>query len=491
VLQDAWGAAALSARQQQQLCARASADPLHRLDVLRDCRQAAGAGRALERGVPFVTLHQPSGAYGVCSEPLGKFKGRREFLSPTDLATGSEVLEYYSRVMAKFVATGRVRFYPSVTYDFDTRSFTDAKGQVKTVCFTTLVTPESYVTVPSMRPPPFPVEEGAATIKPVNALPTEEASRYVVLGCGKTGTDAVLHLLRRGVDQRQISWVVPRDTWYLLREKIWSPASGSILPFKLAFTNALLRSDSILGAFKALERAGYLGRLTLDHEPVQCRGALIRTADLHLLRTVQDVVRLGRVTAVRPNRLELEKGTMPLEPGSLLVDCTACGTGGYTANYDVWSPGHIRLSSNLTLFNPSHSSALVAYIETTSTDAAAKNKFIAHSAASPLLVVDGSPNFHGHLSQLVQGVYSELKTMRAIQAHGKKSFNFYFAARTNYVAPCHVPLRKTLWVMFGPARLDKKATRLMRKIERVGFEDMPPVDPRPRKAAASPARMVA
>ena len=64
-------------------------------------------------------------------------------------------------------------------------------------------------------------------------------------------------------------------------------------------------------------------------------------------------------------------------------------------------------------------------------------------------------------------------------------------ARTNYVAPCHVPLRKTLWVMFGPARLDKKATRLMRKIERVGFEDMPPVDPRPRKAAASPARMVA
>ena len=74
---------------------------------------------------------------------------------------------------------------------------------------------------------------------------------------------------RRGVDQRQSSWVVPRDTWYLLREKIWSPASGSVLPFKLAFTNALLRSDSIKGAFKALQRAGYLRRLNLAHAQVQ------------------------------------------------------------------------------------------------------------------------------------------------------------------------------------------------------------------------------
>ena len=46
------------------------------------------------------------GAYGVPSEPLGKLKNRREVLDPDDLATGAEVLSYYDRVMAKFVATG-------------------------------------------------------------------------------------------------------------------------------------------------------------------------------------------------------------------------------------------------------------------------------------------------------------------------------------------------------------------------------------------------
>ena len=44
----------------------------------------------------FVTLHQPSGAYGVPSEPLGKVKNGREVFDPDDLATGAEVLAYYS-----------------------------------------------------------------------------------------------------------------------------------------------------------------------------------------------------------------------------------------------------------------------------------------------------------------------------------------------------------------------------------------------------------
>ena len=49
-------------------------------------------------------------------------------------------------------------------------------------------------------------------------------------------------------------------------------------------------------------------------------GALITTAELSMLRTVQNVVRLGRVTAVRATSLELEKGAMPLAPGTLLVE---------------------------------------------------------------------------------------------------------------------------------------------------------------------------
>lgn len=32
----------------------------------------------------------------------------------------------------------------------------------------------------------------------------------------------------------------------------------------------------------------------------------------------------------------------------------------------------------------------------------------------------------------------------------------YLTTRTNWVTPCHVPLRKTLWIMFGPARLARQ-----------------------------------
>ena len=66
-----------------------------------------------------------------------------------------------------------------------------------------------------------------------------------------------------------------------------------------------------------------------------------------MLHTVQNVVHLGRVTAVRAASLELEKGTLPLAPGTLLVDCTANGVGGVRADYDVFASAHIRLSASL------------------------------------------------------------------------------------------------------------------------------------------------
>ena len=105
--------------------------------------------------------------------------------------------------------------------------------------------------VPSMRPPPFPVEAGNATVKPVNALPTTEADHYVVIGAGKTAIDAMLHLLGRGVDQRHVTWIVPQDMWIMLRDKFFE--GGTALPTYSALINALLCHDSVLGAFKELE----------------------------------------------------------------------------------------------------------------------------------------------------------------------------------------------------------------------------------------------
>ena len=41
--------------------------------------------------------------------------------------------------------------------------------------------------------------------------------RYVVIGAGKTGIDALLHLLDIGVDPESIMWIISNDCWYFNR----------------------------------------------------------------------------------------------------------------------------------------------------------------------------------------------------------------------------------------------------------------------------------
>jgi hypothetical protein len=127
----------------------------------------------------------------------------------------------------------------------------------------------------------------------------------------------------------------------MLRDKFFE--GGTMLPTLLALLNALLRHDSVLGAFKELERSSYPGRLDQAIEPQQCRGGFtVSTAELSMLHTVQkscsNVVRLGRVTAVRAAFLELGKGTLPLAPGTLLVDCASEGVAGIRVDFDVFAP---------------------------------------------------------------------------------------------------------------------------------------------------------
>eukprot|EP00964_Phaeocystis_antarctica_P028555 scaffold16107_cov67-Phaeocystis_antarctica.AAC.4 len=102
----------------------------------------------VEKADSRCTLHQPSGAYGVASEPLGKVKNGREILDPDDLATGAEVLKYYDGVMAKFIATGWVRLFPTATYYSESATFVDGGGRRRAVHYGKLVTPESGVVVP-------------------------------------------------------------------------------------------------------------------------------------------------------------------------------------------------------------------------------------------------------------------------------------------------------------------------------------------------------
>jgi cation diffusion facilitator CzcD-associated flavoprotein CzcO len=62
---------------------------------------------------PFVRLHQPSGNYGVNSEPLGKSLNKKgyEKLDPNDRATGKDVVKYYVKVLDKFKTSYRFKSF--------------------------------------------------------------------------------------------------------------------------------------------------------------------------------------------------------------------------------------------------------------------------------------------------------------------------------------------------------------------------------------------
>eukprot|EP00391_Amoebophrya_sp_Ameob2_P013330 CAMPEP_0178997104 /NCGR_PEP_ID=MMETSP0795-20121207/8745_1 /TAXON_ID=88552 /ORGANISM="Amoebophrya sp., Strain Ameob2" /LENGTH=441 /DNA_ID=CAMNT_0020689581 /DNA_START=54 /DNA_END=1379 /DNA_ORIENTATION=+ len=110
--------------------------------------------------------------------------------------------------------------------------------------------------------------------------------RFVVLGGGKTGMDALVWLQRaKKVESGRISWVVGKETWMLNREK---PASAGVL------------ADTVLDEFGANE-TGYLetaldklvdqGRLLMVGEegeprPTEFRFPIIDSEELSYLREV-------------------------------------------------------------------------------------------------------------------------------------------------------------------------------------------------------------
>ena len=140
----------------------------------------------------------------------------------------------------------------------------------------------------------------------------------------------------------------------------------------------------------------------------------------------------------------------------------------------MFAPAHIKLSIWLSWFNPSHSSALLAHLEATFADDATKNSFMPHSAAAPLCIGGQSPFFEGQLVGFLLALFADIKTTRLFAAHTSSAV-FHLTTRTNVLAPCHCSLLKTLWAAYGPEQLDKKAGKLMRKIEHGGFAESPPM----------------
>ena len=290
---------------------------------------------------PFVRLHQPSAFYGVNSRPLGSDRIDTDGWNAGlyELASGAEVVAYFDQVMQQqFIPSGRVSYFPM--HEFDTDALDDSglhvvgftstvSGRTTEVLVRRRLVDATYmnVTVPALRPPVYDLADGVRH-GPVNALAsvTAPADHYTIVGAGKTGADACLFLLRNGVDPDDVTWITPRDSWFLDRAKI---QPGEFLATTAAALvdqfRCIAESTSISDLFVRLEQAGLLMRLHDNVEPTMYRCSTITVPELDQLRRIDDIVRLGRVRSIDTDEIVLDAGTLPTTPNTFHVDCTADG----------------------------------------------------------------------------------------------------------------------------------------------------------------------
>ncbi|MEM7273703.1 MAG: FAD/NAD(P)-binding protein [Actinomycetota bacterium] len=281
---------------------------------------------------PFVRLHQPSAFYGVPSAPLGSGTidgyGWNEGLY--ELASGPEVVGYFDTVLReRFLPSGRVTFLPMTDYRGGDRAVSLLTGEEVTVRARRRFVDATYmdVSVPAMRPPAYEVapEVLAGPVNRLGELHTPP-DRYVIVGAGKTGADACLWLLANGTDPDRITWIMPRDSWYLDRSHIQPGqfADRSIGLFA-SQSEHLAASTSITDLFERLESSGSLLRLDPAVTPTMYRCSTVTVAELEQLKRIERVVRAGRVRKIGPQLIELDDGIEPTTPSTFHVDCSADG----------------------------------------------------------------------------------------------------------------------------------------------------------------------
>jgi len=271
----------------------------------------------------FVTLHQPAEFYGLVSTHLGA--------GGSDLASLPTIVAYYGDAMRRFLATGRVRFLPMSSYEG-----TDAEGlgMVSSVLnpdrrtrveVRRRIVNAAYLEakVPSMVKPLYDVDDDVEFMPP-NGLSRLRGSydHHVVVGGGKTGIDAILFLLDRGVPADAITWIMPNDAWLWCREPV---QPGIALAAILKMVKASADFDTADEIFANLEERGIVLRLDPDSLPTKWRCASISRDEFVQLQGISDVVRMGRVTRLARGRITLEHGERDVPENSVFVDCTTNG----------------------------------------------------------------------------------------------------------------------------------------------------------------------
>ena len=381
---------------------------------------------------PFVRLHQPSAYYGVGSLPLGS--DRIDEWGPNagfyERATASEICAYFGRALDALMASGRVRFFGASEYAFGRsgHSFTSlASGEETTVAVRQRLVDATYLetSIPSTHTPGFDVDEGVRLI-PVNSLAeVPGADGFTLIGGGKTSMDACTWLLDNGVPAEAIRWIRPRDSWVLDRiyaqplEMLTATMEGQALQLEAA-----AEATSVTELFERLEATGQLVRLDPEVEPTMYHCATLSQAELDQLRRIEDVVRLGHVTHVGTDRIDLTEGSIPTGAGQVHVDCSAYGLRRSPAR-PVFEAGRIT-PQPVRSCQPTFNAAVIGHVEACYPDDDTKNRLCPPNRY-PNAATDWLPN--AAVGQQAQNAWGQdqdlsrwmeglrLNTARGLRAH--------------------------------------------------------------------------
>jgi hypothetical protein len=336
---------------------------------------------------PWVRVHQPSAWYGVASRELASGEKDKVGLNAGlySMASGAEVLAHFDQVMQqRFLPSGRVRWLPLTDYqagpDGTHRLASLVSGAVQTVQVRRKVVDGTHARteVPATHAPRYTAAPGVDCM-PVNELATlgRPYANYTVVGSGKTGIDACLWLLAHGVAPSRIRWVMPRDAWFLDRAN-FQPGLENFernMGYSLHQFGSIVEAATPADLFARLEAKGALLRLDPAVEPTTYRCCTVSRAELGVLRGIADVVRLGRLQAIEPARIVLDKGAVAAKPDTLYVDCSASAIQPLPG-LPVFDGARINLFM-VRFCQPLFSAALIAFVESHVEDDAARNALCA------------------------------------------------------------------------------------------------------------------
>ena len=99
---------------------------------------------------------------------------------------------------------------------------------------------------------------------------------------------------------------------------------------------------SIDELFARLESEGVFLRIDPQVAPTMFRGAIVSESELHLLRRIEDVVRMGHVRRIERDEIVLDQGRVPTDERTVHVHCAARGLP-RVARRPIFEPGRVTI----------------------------------------------------------------------------------------------------------------------------------------------------